>query len=57
MRNHGSKFRKKKNGEFCLFEFINLCLLKSVVILDESFFCVDSHEGQRVWGGGIVKYR
>ena len=21
------------------------------------FLCVDRHEGQRVWGGGIVKYR
>lgn len=31
--------------------------LDTVVILEESFFCVDRHEGQRVWGGGIVKYR
>ena len=25
-------FGKKKNGEFCLFEFINLCLLKCVLV-------------------------
>ena len=31
--------------------------LDTVLILEESFFCVDRHEGQRVWGGGIVKYR
>lgn len=31
--------------------------LDAVSILEESFFWVDRHEGQRVWGGGIVKYR
>ena len=31
--------------------------LDAVSILEESFFWIDRHEGQRVWGGGIVKYR